>query len=145
MRKLFIGTILVSLLGAAVIGAALAWDGSATSTQSATTGGIHAYAYDFVGTSALVVPTDSWIQVGSIGLGNDGNITLHATSGSVGNITYAAACALSGKVDVANGGDVLVGNQYGGLYNISLAMGLGADNSCQNQTISYDLTLNFSS
>jgi len=145
MRKLFIGTILVSLLGAAVVGAALAWDGSASSTQTATAGEIHAYAYDFVGTGALVVPTNSWIEVGSIGLGNDGDITLHATSGSVGNISYAGECQLSGKVDVANGGDVLVGQAFGGLYDISLAMGTGAINNCQNATISYDLTLNFSS
>jgi hypothetical protein len=144
MKKLFIGTILVSLLGAAVIGTALAWTGSASDSESATAGQIHAYAYGFVGTGAKVVPTDSWIQVGSIGLHNDGDITLHATTGSSVGMISPNWCNLSGAVNVVNGGDVKVGEEYGGLYDIFLMMGSGANNACQNQPISYDLTLNFS-
>jgi hypothetical protein len=144
MRKLFIGTILVSLLGAAVIGAALAWTGSASDTENASAGQIHAYPYGFAGTGNKVVPTGQWIEVGTIGLHNDGDIALHATGGSL-TPRDLASCHLTGAVNVENNGTVGVGEEYGGLYSLWLQMATDAANGCQNQTITYDLVLNFSS
>ena len=145
MRKLFIGTILVSLLGAAVIGAALAWTGQATSTaQPARTGIVSAQVWNVVGTNAPVVPTGQWIKVADGGLSNNGDIALHAVSGSVSNVwvTNVGACGLSGLVQITDGGFVAVGAMASPLYDVSLAMPTNAGNACQNGAITYDLTIN---
>ena len=145
MRKLFIGTILVSLLGAAVIGAALAWTGQATSTgQTATTGEVSAQVWNVVGTGALVVPTGNWIKVADGGLYNDGDIALHAVSGSVSNVwvTNVGTCGLSGSVVITNGGYLSVESTGYPLYDVFLAMPTDAGDACQNGAITYDLTIN---
>ena len=145
MRKLFIGTILVSLLGAAVIGAALAWTGQAVSTgQTAATGEVSAQVWNVVGTGALVVPTGNWIKVADGGLYNDGDIAVGAVSGSVSNaqVTGVGTCGLSGLVAITDGGKVAVGSTASPLYDVSLAMPTNAGNACQNGAITYDLTIN---
>jgi hypothetical protein len=148
MRKLFIGTILVSLLGAAVIGAALAWTGKAVSTgQTATTGEASAQVWNVVGTNALVVPTGGWIKVADGGLYNIGDIPVGAVSGSVDNavVTDVGTCGLSGYVEVIDGYKVPVGSTASPLYNVYLAMPTDAPDVCQNGAITYDLTINVSS
>jgi hypothetical protein len=148
MRKLFIGTILVSLLGAAVIGAALAWTSQAVSTgQTATAGEASAEVWNVIGTGALVVPTGNWIKVADGGLYNDGDIPVSAVSGSVNNayVTGVGTCGLVGLVEITNGGKVSVGATASPLYNVFLAMPTNASDLCQNGAITYDLTVNVSS
>ena len=149
MRKLFIGTILVSLLGALAIGAVLAWTGSTTNGtgQSAATGEVSAQVWNVAGTGALVVPTGAPILVATGGLYNDGDIAMGATGGSVSNavVTNVGTCGLSGSVTVTNGGLLAVGATVAPLYDVYLTMGTGAGNGCQNGAISYDLTIDISS
>ena len=148
MRKLFIGTILVSLLGAAVIGAALAWTSQAVSTgQTAATGVASAQVWNVVGTGAKVIPTGNSILVANGGLYNNGDIAVGAVTGSVSNavVTGVGTCGLSGSVVITNGGMVSVGATASPLYDVYLAMATNAGNACQNGAITYDLTINVSS
>ena len=143
MRKLFIGTILVSLLGALVIGAVLAWTGSAKGPASATAGSVGVDFYNWVDTGNKVVPNDTWIQVADSGFRNTGNITVHATGGVVSNIWGAGACNddISGAVNVSDGSSVAAGTTIDDAYDIFLMMGSGAEDACQGATINYDVTI----
>jgi len=143
MRKLFIGTILVSLLGALVIGSVLAWSGSKSGSASATAGSVGVDFNNWVNTGSLVVPNDTWIKVADSGFTNTGNITVHATGGLVSNIWGAGACNddIAGAVNVSDGSNVAPGNSIADAYDIFLMMGSGAENSCQGATINYDVTI----
>jgi len=143
MRKLFIGTIVVSLLGALVIGAALAWTGSAKAPVSATAGTVGVAFYNWVPTGNLVIPNDTYIKVADSGFTNTGNITVHATGGLVDNIWGAGDCDndISGSVNVSDGSAVAPGYSIADAYDIFLYMGSGAEDSCQGVTINYDVTI----
>jgi len=145
MRKLFIGTIVVSLLGALVIGAALAWTGSAKGPASATAGTVGVAFYNWVPTGNLVIPNDTYIKVADSGFTNTGNITVHATGGLVGNIweTAGGACNdnITGAVNVSDGSNVLPGNSIADAYDVYLKMDSSAEDSCQGATINYDVTI----
>ena len=148
MRKLFIGTIVVSLLGALVIGAALAWTGSTTGSGSATAGGVGVTFNNWVPTGNPVVPNDNWIQVADTGFTNTGDITVHATGGSVSGIDVpgGGACNdnLLGAVNVSDGSNVLPGNSIGDAYDVFLKMDTLAEDDCQGDTINYSVTIDVS-
>ena len=149
MRKLFIGTILVSLLGAAVIGAALAWTGSVTGGGDATAGTVGVAFYNWNAISSVVVPNAADIKVAETGFSNTGNITVQATGGSVPSINVPAATVcngyLSGSVQVAHGDWVSPGSSIGYAYDVFLKMNADAPDDCQGKTISYDVTINVKS
>lgn len=146
MRKLFIGTIVVSLLGALVIGAALAWTGSAKGPASATAGTVGVEFYNWQPTGNPVIPNDSYIKIADSGFHNTGDIAVHATGGLVDNIWVAGASAcnddISGAVNVSDGSAVAPGGYIADAYDIFLYMGAGAEDSCQGATINYDVTIN---
>jgi hypothetical protein len=143
MRKLFIGTIVVSLLGALVIGAALAWTGSVNGSSSATAGTVGVAFYNWAPTGNLVIPNDSYIKVADSGFTNTGNITVHATGGLVGTIWGAGACDddISGAVNVSDGSAIAPGGSIDDAYDIFLKMSSGAEDSCQGATINYKVTI----
>jgi hypothetical protein len=149
MRKLFIGTILVSLLGALVIGTVLAWTGStpakkyytATGTVCATISGEHY-------TGNQVYPTGSPVGVLRGGFANCTtspgiNLSLYdANPGDVA-INSPGGCSLSG--DVAMLSDEWVAPGYtttADRWEAQITMGTGAGDGCQGQTIDYDVTIN---
>jgi len=154
MRKLFIGTLMVSLLGALVIGAVLAWTGSTTDSSSAQAGSVSVAFYGYDQTANKVVPNDQWIEVANGGLTNNGDIPVHVradpNAGSVGSISYSPACGGSantlGAVNQASGSTVNVGASVDDpLYRVYLKADTGLPDACQGATISYDVTINVES
>lgn len=147
MRKFFIGTMMVCLLGAMTIGAVLAWNGSATSQRTATTGSASAQIWNVIDSGNLVVPTGNPIKVADGGIWNDGDIAVFVTSGSVSNaiVTGIGACGLTGSVTVTDGASVAVNATASPLYDVYLTMATGAGDACQAGAITYNLTINVSS
>lgn len=142
MRKLFIGTMLTSLLGAAVIGGALAWTGSTPAASvTASSGAVAVVISGYNPTGNLVVPTATDIKVADAGITNNGDITVHVTGGSV-TVTNLGVCGITGSVGNINGGNVAPATSFAPLYDVFLNMPTGAPNGCQGQTINYDLTIN---
>ncbi|MGE0599710.1 MAG: hypothetical protein AB7J35_11435 [Dehalococcoidia bacterium] len=142
MRKYFIGLMLSSALGAVAIGSALAWTGSGSwSGGSASAGSVSIVLTDWSPSTNKVVPTGSPIEVGTVGFLNNGDVTVHATGGSVSTTGPYASCA-TGSATVSNGGNVSPGQQYGGLVAISLTMPTDASDDCQGQSITFDITVN---
>jgi hypothetical protein len=148
VRRLFIGTMLTSLLGALVIGGVLAWTGSTAATPESATSGVAAAAvYNYVNTpGALVLPTGLDIKVGDAGITNTGNIAVHVTGGTVTNVTYnvgnSGACGVTGSVAVTNPNPIAPGASFAPLYDVFLNMPTTAGDICQNNTIGFDLTIN---
>ena len=147
MRKLLIGTMLVSLLAALAIGAVLAWNGSDTSLENAASGSASAEIWNVQDTGNLVVPTGDPIKVANGGIYNNGDIPVGVTTGSVNNaqVTGVGTCGLSGSVNVTNTNNVAVGATSAPLYDVYLTMATWASNACQNGAITYDLTINVES
>jgi len=153
MRKLFIGTILVSLLGALAIGAVLAWTGSTTGSSSAQAGSVSVAFYGYDQLSNKVVPNNQWIEVANGGLTNNGDIAVHVradpNAGSVSTISYANSCGgapyTDGAVNQESGSSVNPGNSADDLYRVYLRAATGLPDACQGQTISYDVTINVES
>jgi len=142
---------LTSLIGTLVIGAALAWTGTTSSSpQSATAGSVSASVYNYVPTANVVIPTALPIKVGDAGITNSGAIAVNVTGGSVsGIVTGDGACnayigisGITGSVTVTNAGFVGPSTSFSPLYDVFLTMGTGAPNGCQGQTISFNLTVN---
>lgn len=141
MRKYFLGLMLSSALGAIVIGSALAWTGSGSwNGGSGQAGSVSITLTDWAPTGNKVIPTGNPILVGTVGFLNNGDVTVHATGGSVSTVGPYASCA-AGSVSVQNPGNVTPGAQYGGLVNVFLTMPPLASDDCQGQTIPFDLTV----
>ena len=155
MRKLFIGTLMVSLLGALVIGAVLAWTGTTpASSRTATAGNVVVSVYWSTGdTGNKVVPTNQWIEVAKAGISNTGDIDVHVradpNAGSIGAISYSPSCGgadnTSGRVVLLNGGNVPTNSSAGDLVSVQLAADTGLEDACQGATINYDVTINVES
>jgi hypothetical protein len=70
---------------------------------------------------------------------------MSSATGNVPPTMDRNACKVTGSVDVTNGNAIAVGESYGGLYNVSLAMATNADDFCQGATLNYNLTINAAS
>lgn len=144
MRKLFAGTIALFLLAAVGIGGAFAWTGSTSGSGQADAGQVSVQLYAYNATGNKVVPTGNAIHVARAGITNMGDIGVHVTGGSV-SYTGNPICQVSGSVSVINGGTVGVGGSAGDLFDVYLTMGTGADDSCQNNSLPYDVTITVAS
>lgn len=146
MRKLFIGTMLTSLLGAFIIGGVLAWSNSATGPSSALAGNASASFFNYAPTGNKVVPNDSYIKVAQSGFTNTGDIAVHATGGSVANIDIPGGTAcnndMDGAVNAIDGTSVAPLSNFGYAFDVYLRMNSAAENDCQGKTINYDVTIN---
>lgn len=155
MRKLFMGTILISLLGALVIGAVLAWTGSTPALPRSATAGnvVVAVNWDSGGTGNKVVPTNAWIEVAKAGITNTGDIDVHVqanpNAGSVGSIGYSPSCGGSdnttGQVIRTSNANVPTGTSVADLVSVQLKADTGLEDACQGATVNYDLTINVES
>jgi hypothetical protein len=153
VRKLFIGTMLTSLLGAAVIGGVLAWTGSAGGSTTATAGTVSIAFNNYLPTGTAVSPTglDTWVA--TTGFTNNGTIAVQPDGGNPGaaNVTSTsnALCDTSNfatpRPNTVGGdsGPVNPANNSGNdAFRIYVRMASGAVNACQGVTINYDVTIN---
>ena len=149
MRRLFIGTILVSLLGAAVVGAVLAWTGSTPSSQqNATAGAVSVEVYWNSGdiSGAVVVPDNAWTKVASGGITNTGDIAVHVTGGTVTyNPGVGPDCLVTGQLDDIVGTSVAKAASVGNLYGVYLKMATTAPDGCQSSPLVYDVVIDVES
>ena len=153
MRKLFIGTMVVSLLTALVVGAVLAWTGSLTGSSTATAGEVSIAFDSYTPTGNLVVPNDLDILVANTGFTNTGDVSVKPRASAPGSAnvksTSNGACTAAefntprdNTVGV-HGGYVLPGNTSGGdAFRIYVNMKSAAADACQGVTINYDVTIN---
>lgn len=145
MRKLFAGTMLTFLLGALAIGGALAWTGSTIGSSTAQAGQVAITFGAYNQTGAKVVPNNTWTTVANGNITNTGDIAVQVNGGSVTNIN-AGACSddMAGQV-VPTDGSFVAPSATGGGYAVQLYMSSGAEDSCQNATIYYDVTISVNS
>jgi hypothetical protein len=149
MRKLFIGTIVVSFLGALVIGAALAWTGSTPAVEYNTlTGSVCAAISGDHYTGNQVYPTGNPTGVLRGGFTNctsSPGINLSLYDANPGDVAIYSpgGCSLSGDVAMLSDELVAPGNSTtADRWEAQITMGSGAPNACQNQTIDYTVTIN---
>ena len=154
MRKLFIGTILVSVLGALVIGAVLAWLGSETSSRTANAGSVTIAFNNYTPSGNLVIPNDTDIEVARTGFKNTGDIKVKPNAGIPGSATVTATSAGSNcfPTNFLTPRNNAVGNHTGYVipdatsggdaFRVYVRMKSGAAEGCQGVTISYDVTIN---
>jgi hypothetical protein len=149
MRKLFIGTMVVCLLGALTIGAVLAWTGSTPAKKYNTqTGSVCAAIYGESYTGNQVYPTGSAIGVLRGGFSNctsSPGISLSLYDANPGDVAINSpgGCSLSGDVAMLSDETVSPGNTTtADRWEAQITMGAGAPNACQGQTIDYDVTIN---
>jgi hypothetical protein len=153
MRKLFIGTMVVCLLGALAIGAVLAWTGSTTSSRSATAGTVSIDFHNYTPTANPVIPNATDIEVARTGFTNTGDIAVMPRASNPGSANVTGTSA--GGCDTTNfntprnnavggsSGYVNPGNDSGDdAFRVYLNMKSGAADACQGATISYDVTIN---
>ena len=151
-RKLFAAVFAVSLLTALVIGAALAWAGSASGNYSSTAGTISVALYSVDATGNAVYPTATHIAVLTGGIQNNTpanpGIAVQVRDGvNAGSVTSIAALGcqawLSGDVDRLDGAFINAGGYNAdNLWQAWLQMNTDCPDSCQGVTINYDVTVN---
>ncbi len=154
MRKLFIGTMVVCLLGALTIGAVLAWNGSATSPRSATAGSVSIAFNSYAPTANPVIPNDTDILVATTGFTNNGDIAVKPNAVSPGSASVTGTSAGSNctagnfltprpNTVGTNGGYVgPAGTSGGDAFHVHVQMKSGAVDACQGVTIDYSVTIN---
>ncbi len=154
MRKLFIATFSMSLLGVLLVGAALAW------TARVTAPSVNA----FIGKLAVALPNESFASTGKKlypGVGripvttgkivnntpSDPGVAVKVTDASISfpnaPLFPAQECAgfIGGDVDVDT--NTPVGPGGGALgFTVFLSLASNAPNSCQGKTVTYSLTFN---
>lgn len=151
-RKIFASVFVVSLLAALVIGAALAWTGSASGNYTSTAGTISVALYNVGTTGNQVYPTAAPIVVLKGGIKNNTTpnpgIAVRVRPGvDAGSVTIVSASGcgpcLSGDVDrLAN---TLVnpgGNVASNLWQAWLQMTADCPDTCQGVNINYDVAVN---
>lgn len=146
LRKLFGSTMAVSMIGAVIIGGAAAWTSSTTpSSQSAQIGGISVALANPGSTGNYLYPTGQFIAVlqGNIQNNTPANpgVAVVITGGAASSFN-PGGCVTSQQVAVTDPSPVPPGGNVGGIWRLDLAMPTNADNSCQNQTLTYDLVIN---
>jgi hypothetical protein len=154
VRKLFIGTMLVCLLGALAIGAVLAWTGSASTSNSATAGSVSIAFHNYATTANLVIPNDTDILVATTGFTNNGDIKVKPRasdpgSASVTSTSKPVACDTTNfsfprpNTVGANNGYVNPGSDSGNdAFRVYVQMSSGAVDACQGVGINYNVTIN---
>lgn len=152
MRKFFIGTMLVSLLGALVVGAVLAWTGSTSGSSTASAGSVSIAFDSYTSTGNKVVPNDTNIMVAYTGFTNNGAISVKPDASNPGSATVTGTNSASCGSGEFNAGTVTVGanNGYvapsatsgGDAFDVWLNMKGAANQACQGETIYYNVTVN---
>lgn len=153
MRRLFIGTMLTSLLGAAVIGGVLAWTGSVSGSSQATAGTVSIAFNNYTPTGNAVSPNAADTLVANTGFTNNGTIAVSPDAGSPGSANVTGTSA--GSCDASNfntprtntvGGDsgsvAPAASSGNDAFRMYVNMKSGAVDACQGVTISYDVTIN---
>ena len=162
MRKIFGGTMALSLVGAAVLGTvfAMSWGVSGTQHGDNTVGAVQTNTFyeqlkDLNGNPLLIGPNDGiWRTVGHIEMENLSSSTfaLQLTNGSV-NITTTdeekapdnGKCLLqdfAGQVIITQPGPIQPGATDPGIGQVQLQVLPSAAPDCMGHTIGYDVTLN---
>ncbi len=153
MRKLFMGTLITSLLGALVVGAALAWTGSAVENYNTSAGTLSVALYSVDATGNAVYPTASAIYVLQGGIQNNTpanpgiavSVQTGGAAGSVAVVSTTDGCQgyLSGDVDLLNSSFVGPGGgNADNLWAAWLSMAENAPDICQGDTININVTVN---
>lgn len=155
MRKIFIGTMLASLLSAIVIGGALAWTGSTTASYSTSSGAISVAIAGAGSTGNQIYPTGSNIPLVTGAIQNNtaanpgvnvaitgGTLTNFLSNGGVCNAWLALPGAWTGSVTVTDGSGVAPGGAVGGGWSAGVSVYPTMDNDCQNRPFTYDVTIN---
>jgi len=154
MRRVFSLVFVTTATLAVLVGVGLAWTSSAGGSFQASSGSLSVAldfsngGYGYIGNA--VYPTNSPINVlkGQIKNNTPANpgIAVAATTGSV-NVTGASnvACnygTITGDIVVTNNAPVPPGGVIGDEWYARLTMTTAANNDCQGNTISYDVTVN---
>lgn len=155
MRKIFLGTMLASLLSAVAIGGALAWTGSTTSSYNASAGAISVAIANAAYTGNQVYPTGSTIPLVTGQIQNNttanpgvnvaitgGSLTNFSSNGAACNTWLALSGAWTGSVAVTDGSAVAPGGAVGGGWSAGVSVYPTMDNDCQNRPFTYDVTIN---
>lgn len=155
MRKIFIGTMLASLLSAIVIGGALAWTGSTTGSYSSSAGQISVAIANDLYTGNQIYPTGSTIPLVTGQIKNNtaanpgvnvaitgGTLTNFLSDGLVCNTWLGLGGAWTGSVGVTDGSAVAPGGAVGGGWTAGVSVHPTMDNDCQNRPFTYDVTIN---
>lgn len=154
MRRFFPSVFLVTATLAVIVGVGVAWTSSATGPATASAGSL-SVALDasnpgYGPIANQVYPSGSWtnVFVGQIKNNTPANpgIPVSITGGSV-VVTGASngACnysTISGNLAVTNVGPIGPGGVIGGEWYAQLNMSSAANDSCQGNTINYDITVN---
>ena len=164
MRKIFGGTMMLSIVGAIVLGGVFAWSGSKTSTEQSFHLGSVNWALHYESETGAVGPNDG-ATVNILGNGwfdNNGDFPLKINGGSVviddsngAPLQCASPAYYSSTVTPLNPGGWLAPHTAGANPNISHDAGLTASqyqattivssslpDSCLGNNISYMVTLN---
>lgn len=155
MRLLFAVTTLVAAAAALIIGSAVAWTSSTTANgQQASAGTISVATYDIQSTGSQLYPTGIPIQVLKGGITNNTTanpgIAVHVRdplTGSVSNLSASGSCSptdiSSTSVNRTDGSAINPGGvSLSNLWAVSLTMATGANDNCQGQTFTFDVTVN---
>jgi hypothetical protein len=154
VRKLFIGTMAVCLLGALTIGAVLAWTGSTTGSGSATAGSVSIDFHNYAASANLVIPNDTDIEVARTGFTNNGDIKVKPDAGNPGSASVTStskpvACDTSNfaspRPNTVGTSTAYVnpGSDSGDdAFRVYVQMKSGAVDACQGVTINYAVTIN---
>ncbi len=154
MRKVFGSVFLVTTMLAAIVGVGIAWTSSATGSATASAGSL-SVALDssnsgYGPTANQVYPSGLWTNVfeGQIKNNTPANpgIAVSITGGSVAVTgTSNGGCnwsTISGNLDVTGPGPIAAGGAIGGQWFAQLNMSGAANDSCQGNTISYNVIVN---
>ena len=154
MRKFFIGTMVVCLLGALTIGAVLAWTGSTSGSNSATAGSVSIAFDSYTPTANLVIPSGTDILVANTGFANNGDIKVKPRAGNPGSASVTGtskpvACDAtnfntprSNTVGVNTGYVDPASSSGGDAFRVYVNMKPAAVDACQGVTIDYAVTIN---
>lgn len=164
MRKIFGGTMLLSITGAIILGGAFAWNGSKTSGEQTFHLGAVDWALHYESENGVVGPNDgTTVQpIGDGYIDNLGDFPLKITSGAIriddsngAPLMCASAAYYNGSVDPLGGpNDMLAPHTYGnpiggpddagitaGQFATTMMVMSSLPDSCMGQTISYTVRI----
>jgi len=162
MRKIFGGTMMLSIVGAIVLGGAFAWNNSQTTSEQTIKIGTVAWTLHYEQENTMAGPNDGVMRtIGDGWIRNTGNFGLQivSTSGSTGSqwlLDHATStCAVdsyyNGAVNAETGGTLLPGQTgnpdettgvSAGRYHVKLGLDPSMPNSCVGGTVAYTVLVN---
>lgn len=144
LRKLFGSTMVVSMIGSAIIGGAAAWTNStAASSQTAHVGTVSVALANAASTNLKLYPTGQWISVLQGQVQNntppDPGVNVGIIGGSASG--YDTNCVSNAQVAVTDAGSIGPNGAVGGGWTVQMAMPTNAPKACEGAALSYSLVI----